>query len=129
MTADNLEVGGSVEAQRARVIHLAEVGGRVTTRDGMKAERIVLHRRSRASGPLVGGRIELAARTVVEDLYGSEVVMDSGAEARRVFAEVVTIGSGASAVEVTYTRSATIHPSARIGRPPLQVSQLDPFPL
>ena len=101
----------------------------MSTKDGFKAERIVLKRRSRAQGPLVGQRVEVGAKCTVGDVYGRDVMLDSGAQAGRIFAENVTIGPGAVASEVTFTRSATIHPSAVVGRPPRQVSQLDAFPL
>lgn len=128
LTAQEMDVGGSVSADKAVVKERAEIGGRVSTHGGLRAATIVLHRRSRALGPLVGGRVELGPRTNVEDVYGSDVRLEDGGQARRIVADSVTVEAGATVGEVVYTRSATIHPSARLGQPPRKVAQLDPFP-
>jgi hypothetical protein len=129
LTGDRLELGGALSARRAVFVSLAEIGGRVSTKEGLKAGRVVLQRKSRVSGPLVGGAVELEDRARADDVYGGSVELGERTEVRRIYAARVRISSGSSVDEVTYTESAEIDPGARLRTPPHKVDALPAFPL
>jgi hypothetical protein len=128
-TGERLEVGGRLEARRSVFRDLVEIGGAATTREGIKAARIRLHHRSKVVGPIVGGDVEIDRGARAEDVYGVRVDVAERCEVRRIVAETVRVLRGASVGEVLYSRSADIHPEARLGTPARKVESLPPFPL
>jgi len=126
---DRLELGGALTARRVVLASIAEIGGRVATQEGLKAARVVLQRKSRASGPVVGDSVELEDRARADDVYGQTVDLGEKSEVRRVFAARLRVRSGATVDEAVYTESADIDPGARLRAPPRRVDALPPFPL
>jgi len=129
LSADHLDLGGRVTARRAILRTRATIGGGVDTQEGMKSPRIVLRRKSRASGPLVGGVVELEEKARADDIYGDSVELRDKAVARRIFAATVRIHEGAAASEVYFTQSAEVSPGTTVASPPKKVDQLPSFPL
>jgi len=106
-----------------------EIGGALATREGLKGSRIVLRRKSRAAGPLVGGDVRLEVKATAEDIYADTVELEEKSEARRVFARRVVLGDGATVDLVTFTESVESGSGARIRSAPQKVTSLPTFPL
>jgi cytoskeletal protein CcmA (bactofilin family) len=128
-TGASLEVGGKLEARRATFTDTVEIGGNAVTKDGLKAARIRLRRRSRVQGPVVGGDVQIERGARVEDVFGDVVELEERGEARRLVAARVRVLAGAEVQEVLYSVSAEVDPGARLGAPPRKVDPLPPFPL
>jgi len=129
LSAEQVEVGGKIDAGRAVVRGTVEIGGVISTRDGAKAARLRIRAKGRATGPLVGGRVEVESRARAEDIYGEHVELGHKASARRIYAATVRLEDGSEVDEVQYTQSIEMGSGTRCRTPPRKVDALPTFPL
>lgn len=143
-----LNISGSFSAERAVVAADAEIHGRIETREGLRANSILVRQGSRCIGPIVGQtvcvggsgpslnayvwgqRLRVQAGTSqVGDVYASSVVIGPGSRAGRIFAESVELESGCDVTEVMYVNELKMADHVRILNPVNKVEKLKESPL
>jgi predicted acyltransferase (DUF342 family) len=124
----DLRIGGNFKARRAIVSDEAELVGEAETKEGLKANVILVRSGSKCKGSLVGENVEIGKsddvvsnwerkwagqrvtfrlirrETRVEDIYAKEVHLGRASRCGKVFAEVVEFEEGCIVEEISYTK-------------------------
>lgn len=143
-TGSSVRVRGGLSAEEAVLTGAADVSGEVRTSKGLKAKSIVIRTGTRCSGPIIGEEVDVGSSgpgvsahfwgqrirlqlgtSQVEDVYASRVVVGPGSRARRVFGEVVELGSGCDIEEVAYVKGIKVGDHVKIARPVRKVDKLE----
>lgn len=129
VSVDRLEVGGRLSAGRVDAAELAEVGGHVETRRGFQALHLILSRDTRATGPLVAGRLEVGPHARIEDAWAQEAHLEHDARVRNLYADRLELDRDVRCEgDILYLADARVDPTARCAHPPRKVTQLPPAP-
>ncbi len=103
LTADRIEIGGSLDADTVKVKDI-EIGGAISTKNGVKADSIVIGDRGRVRGPLVADDIRIGERADVEAVYGKTITLEERSRATLVHGVDVRIEPGCRILgEVLYS--------------------------
>jgi len=138
---------GKFEAGKITVKEEADLSGKIETRHGMKARRLLVRSGTRCDGALIGEQVEVGksadlshgawgsmwatkwpgGNSRVEDIYAGSVVLGPSCRAERIFADNVTLEQGCIVHQVTYTGALTTGRCVTIVDPPKKVTEL-PMP-
>jgi cytoskeletal protein CcmA (bactofilin family) len=129
LTGRDVEVGGILKASKGVLQGRVVIGGRVETRDGLKAETVELGRGARCTGTLVGSRIHLERMSHVQDVYCRDLVAEAGTRLGTVFAEDAEMGDNCVVGRLVYTGELREGSRVIYRVPPEKVDKLPPFPL
>ena len=143
----NLAVGGRLTADRVESSGVAEVGGQVWTKRGLKAREVAVGAGSRVDGPIIGEAIEIGKGVVsggfwahastlhtlghltrVGDVYGKDVRVERYSQAKRIYGETVRMQAGSMADEVTYSKGADLSEGVHLEKPSKKVDRLPGAP-
>jgi cytoskeletal protein CcmA (bactofilin family) len=105
LTADRIEIGGSLEADLVKVDKF-EAGGSTLSKRGVRATSIIVADRGRVRGPLFGDSIRLGEKADVEAVYGKSIVLEEKCRCTLLHGVDVRIQSGCRILgEVFYSGS------------------------
>ena len=144
----HLRVSGKLSADKIDVSEEADVGGKLETKNGLKAKLVIVRTGSHCDGSLAADRVEigkssdltygrwgmtLAAKWAsagafakAEDVYAKEVVIGPMSRVGRIFAESVKLEQGSAAEQITYSRELKMDFGAAVSQKPIKVDQLQP---
>jgi cytoskeletal protein CcmA (bactofilin family) len=123
----DIEIGGVLRARKATAEDRVEVGGSITTGEGVTARFIEIGKRGEAHGPLRADEVIVGKDAHVETVWGKEIVLRTGANAENVYGESVTIESHCHIHgEVQYTRELRLGENVSLTKAPEKVDKL-PF--
>jgi hypothetical protein len=148
LSAGRAKINGRFAAKKAIIDEEADISGTLETRDGMKANTVLVRTGSRCRGPLVAGTVVVgqsgpgfsafalgqrmrvqAGTSQVEDVYADRVSLGAGSRAGRIFAKTVALGSGCDIEEVTYVDELKTSDHVKIQRTVKKVATLPEPPL
>jgi predicted acyltransferase (DUF342 family) len=92
LIAERIEIGGWLEATEIKVEDI-EVGGSLSTKNGVRADSITIGDRGRVRGSLFGNMIKLGERCDVESVYGKRITIEERSRAGIVHGVDVRIES------------------------------------
>jgi len=122
-----MEVGGALRARKITAEESVEVGGSITTEEGVTARLVEIGRNGDVHGPLKADQVIIGKGASAETVYGKNVLLRSGAQAERVYGENITIEHNCRiSGEIQYTSELSIAESVWIAKPPQKVDKL-PF--
>lgn len=151
LECEGLLLGGKLSAERILVGGQAKLAGIMEADRGLKAKSIMVGKSSKVTGPLVGDEIDVGGEvdldigasdyfwsekwlsgvrmTTVGDMYGKSVRIGPYSQAKRVFAEIIQMGEGSMADEVTYTSDLKLPKKYHLNKPPVKSAKLPDPPL
>lgn len=124
LTANRVEIGGSLEADLVNVNDF-EVGGSTLTKRGVKASSIVVADRGHVRGPLFAERIRLGEKADVEAVRGNSVVLEDKCRCTTLYGVDVRIEEGCRVLgEMLYSGSLDADEDVVFAVPPRKVEVL-----
>ncbi|HYC26717.1 MAG TPA: hypothetical protein VEB67_01700 [Nitrososphaerales archaeon] len=129
ISAAKVTIGESLRADKCVVQGSADIGHRVETQKGLKADAITLGKAASVKGPLVGNRVDIGVASRVEDVWCSELTVDRASKVGRVWTDSANFASDCQAEGVTYTKGVEQDSRVRFSSPPQKVDRLPPNPI
>ena len=127
MPTKNIEVGGVIRSRKATVEESVEVGGSITTVDGVTARFIEIGKRGEVRGPIRADQVIIGREAHAENIYGKKILLRSGAHAENIYGENITIESNCQiSGEVQYTIELRMNEHVSLAKAPQKVDKL-PF--
>lgn len=107
-----------------------EVGGKVETEKGTKADRFEIGKRGRIRGPLVAERVKIGDKAEADDIYAGELQMGDDASARNIYAKRAILGSDCRVSgELLYVEELRVGEDLRSQSEPKKVERLPEPPI
>ena len=144
--SETLHIGGKFEANRATTKEDAILSGKIVTKQGLKANSIIVKSGTKCDGSLIAKQIEVGksqdmgygtwgsmwqgkwaigwGSAVTQDLYAHEVVIGPMSKVGRVFADIVKLEQGSAAQQVVYTSELEADYTVGICETPKKVTVL-----
>ena len=102
-----------------------EVGGSITTVDGVTARFIEIGKRGEVRGPIKADQVIIGREAHAENIYGKKIFLRSGAHAENVYGENITSESNCQiSGEVQYTIELRMSEHASLAKAPQKVAKL-----
>jgi predicted acyltransferase (DUF342 family) len=125
ITAGDIEVGGTLRANKITVKERLRVGGRIETTEGATARLIEIGSNGEVRGSLKGDIIMVGRNARVENVFGKEIHLHTGATATNVYGEKVIVEPHCQIHgEVQYTGELRVSESVSLASPPRKVNRL-----
>ena len=127
IAAKDIEIGGTARAHKIAAEERVEVGGSITTNDGVTARIVEIGRRGEVHGPIRADKVIIDRDAHAENVYGREILLRTGAIADNIYGQRITIESHCDVSgEVQYTDELRVEEKASLSKQPQKVDKL-PF--
>jgi len=104
-----------------------EVGGSITTMEGVIARFVEIGKRGKVRGLIRAERVVIGKEASVENIYGKEVYLKNGAIAKSIYGEHVKIEPHCHILgELHYTNELKIGENVTLAKEPQKVNKI-PF--
>ena len=144
--SSTLRFSGKLETNKATVKDEANISGKITTNQGLKAKTLIVRSGTKCEGPLIGERVEIGKSAdmsygawaptlqskwsigwggaVVQDIYANEVTIGPSSKAGRLFSDTVKLEQASVVEQVTYITDLKTDFSVTVREPPKKVTNL-----